>query len=79
MNQKETKQKYKSEDVLVSILGKSLATNKALKAGSIIKKEDLIAKGPPTGISSQNYYEVLGKKILKDKEADQILMPEEIE
>ena len=76
---KNIKQKYKSEDVLVSILGKSLATKKALKAGSIIEKKDLIAKGPPIGISSQNFYEVIGKKILKDKEADEILMPEEIE
>tara|TARA_B110000027_G_scaffold134249_1_gene165964 strand:+ start:24799 stop:25878 length:1080 start_codon:yes stop_codon:yes gene_type:complete len=76
---KNIKQKYKSEDVLVSILGKSLATKKALKAGSIIEKKDLIAKGPPIGISSQNFYEVIGKIILKDKEADEILMPEEIE
>ena len=37
----ETKRKYKSEDVLISILGKSLVTKKSLKAGSIIKKEDL--------------------------------------
>lgn len=76
---KNIKQKYQSEDVLVSILGKSLATKKVLKAGSILKEEDLIAKGPPTGISSQKYYEVIGKKLIKDKKADEILMPEEIE
>ena len=76
---KNIKQKYQSENVLVSILGKSLATKKVLKAGSILKEEDLIAKGPPTGISSQKYYEVIGKKLLKDKKADEILMPEEIE
>ena len=73
------KQKYESEDVLVSILGKSLATKRKMNAGDILKKEDLIAKGPPTGISSQKFYEVIGKKLLKDKKADQILMPDEIE
>ncbi|WP_440929841.1 N-acetylneuraminate synthase family protein [Candidatus Pelagibacter sp.] len=73
------KQKYESEDVLVSILGKSLATKKSMSAGDILKKEDLIAKGPSTGISSQKFYEVIGKKLLKDKKADQILMPDEIE
>ena len=72
------KQKYKSEEVLVSILGKSLATKKVLKAGSILKEEDLISKGPPTGISSSKFYEVVGRKLIKDKEADEILMPEEI-
>ena len=73
------KQKYESEDVLVSILGKSLATKRKMNAGDILKKEDLIAKGPPMGISSQKFYEVIGKKLLKDKKADQILMPDEIE
>ena len=73
-----TKKKYKSEEVLVSILGKSLATKHSLKAGSFIKKEDITTKGPATGISSKNYYEVIGKKLLKDKDADEILLPEEI-
>ena len=72
------KRKYKSEEMLESILGKSIATKNALKAGSIIKKEDLITKGPPTGISSNKFYEVLGKKLLKDKGADEILSPDEI-
>jgi N,N'-diacetyllegionaminate synthase len=72
------KKRYQSENVLVSILGKSLATNKVIKAGTILKEEDLTAKGPPTGISSSKYYEVLGRKLIKDKKADEILMPEEI-
>ena len=72
------KTKYKSEDVLISILGKSLVTKKSMKAGKIIEKEDLTAKGPATGISSKLYYKVLGKKLLKDKEEDEILFPEDI-
>ena len=74
----ETKRKYKSEDVLISILGKSLVTKKSLKAGSIIKKEDLTSKGPPTGISSKLYYKVIGKKLLKNKNTDEVLFPEDI-
>ena len=35
----ENKTKYKSEDVLISILGKSLVTKKSMKAGKIIEKE----------------------------------------
>ena len=72
------KKKYKSEEVLVSILGKSLGTKYPLKAGSILKKDDLITKGPPSGISSQNFYNVIGKKLLKDKNGDEILFPSDI-
>ena len=53
--------------ILVSILGKSLATKRKMNAGDILKKEDLIAKGPPTGTSSQKFYEVIGKSSLKIK------------
>ena len=74
-----SKTKYKSEDVLISILGKSLVTKKPLKAGAIIKKEDLTSKGPATGISSQLYYKVIGKKLLKSKNADEVLFPKDIE
>tara|TARA_B100001057_G_C22839221_1_gene946406 strand:- start:98 stop:1183 length:1086 start_codon:yes stop_codon:yes gene_type:complete len=73
------KTKYKSEDVLVSILGKSLVAKKSLKSGFIIKKEDLSVKGPATGISSEFFYKVIGKKIIKDKSEDEILFPEDIE
>jgi len=72
------KKKYKSEEVLVSILGKSLATKYPIKAGSILKKDDLITKGPPSGIRSKNFYNVIGKKLLKDKDGDEILFPDEI-
>ena len=73
------KTKYKSEDVLVSILGKSLVAKNSLKSGSIIKKEDLSVKGPATGISSEFFYKVIGKKIIKDKSEDEILFPGDIE
>ena len=73
-----TKTRYKSENVLVSILGKSLATKRAIKSGTKITKDDLITKGPATGISANKFYEVLGKKILKDKESDEIIFPNEI-
>jgi sialic acid synthase SpsE len=72
------KKNYKSEDVLVSILGKSLVANKALKTGHIITKDDLTTKGPPTGIRADQFFEVIGKKIITDKEEDEIIFPGDI-
>ena len=72
------KKNYKSEDVLVSILGKSLVTNKSLKNGHIITKDDLTSKGPPTGIGADKFFEVIGKKITKDKKKDEIIYPSDI-
>ena len=72
------KKNYKSEDVLVSILGKSLVANKALKNGHIITKDDLTTKGPPSGIRADKFFEVIGKKIITDKEEDEIIFPGDI-
>ncbi len=70
---------YKSEEVLVSILGKSLVMKKDIKKGSKITEDNLTTKGPPTGIRAEKFYEVLGKKILKDKKKDEILFQGDIE
>ena len=72
------KKKYNSENVLVSILGKSLVLKNSLKAGDEIKKENLTSKGPATGINAKLYYKVIGKKLIKDKKADELLLPEDI-
>jgi len=40
--------------------------NKNLSAGDIIKEEDLIALRPLEGISAENFYSVIDKKITKD-------------
>jgi|TARA_B100001094_G_C18173420_1_gene796489 N,N'-diacetyllegionaminate synthase len=74
----DVKKKYESESVLVSILGKSLATKQSLKAGTLLSKENITTKGPATGISAKNYYDVIGKKLKIDKAADEIILPEDI-
>jgi N-acetylneuraminate synthase len=51
------------------IFEKSLAINKDLRAGHIIRKEDLEAKKPKGyGISANQFADVLGKKIKSDKQ-----------
>ncbi len=52
---------------------RSLVLTRNMKAGEIIKKEDLMPKRPGTGISPQYMDIVVGRKILKDLEEDTIL------
>mgnify|MGYP001372744346 CR=1 FL=1 len=73
------KNNYKSEEILVSILGKSLVAKKNLKIGHIISEDDLTTKGPPTGIGADKFYEIIGKKIINDKEADDTIFPGDID
>ena len=72
------KKRYDSENVLVSILGKSLATKVPLKAGTVLSRENITTKGPATGISAKNYYDVIGKKLNKEKAADEIIFTEDL-
>lgn len=65
---------------LKNIFEKSLAVNKDLKKGHILKFEDLEAKKPKNiGISPSRYKEVLGKTLNLDKEAWSFLSGKELE
>ena len=52
---------------------RSLVLTRNMKAGEIIKKEDLMPKRPGTGISPIYTDIVIGRKVLKDLEEDTIL------
>ena len=61
------KKQFKSSKKLKNIFEKSLAINKNLKKGSIIRFEDLETKKPYNiGIPASNYKKVIGNKINRD-------------
>ena len=49
---------------------RSVVANKDLKAGDIIKLEDLDVKRPGTGIAADKIFELVGKELKKDVELD---------
>ncbi len=61
------------------LFNKSLVLRKSLKRGSIIKKEDLTAKKPGSGIPAQNIDKCIGKKVTNDMTLGHILSWEDIE
>ncbi len=67
------KQVYEAELAVKHKLGKSLVAATALEAGTVINKEMLLVKGPGTGISPMDTYEVIGKKLRVAKNEDDIL------
>ena len=63
----------KKED-LIKMFGRSIGINKNLRAGHIIKFEDLEVKKPAeAGIPVNKYQNILGMKLVKDKRAWEFL------
>lgn len=52
---------------------RSLVTRKALEAGAVISRDDLVAKRPGQGISPSDIDEVVGKTLTKPMEKDELL------
>ena len=66
-------------DELKRIFGKSLAVNKDLKKGDVLRFEDLESKKPgDQGISAAAYRSVLGKSVIQDLKQWDFLKPEHI-
>ena len=57
---------------------RSLVTTKALKAGTLLKKEHLTFKRPAFGISPKYIDDVIGKPLLIDLKEDELLQWEMI-
>ena len=53
-------------------------SNKNLKAGDIIKEEDISLKRPGTGFSPDEIKFIIGKKLKRDFEADHLLTKDDI-
>lgn len=56
-----------------SIARKSIVAARPIKAGQILAETDLAVKRPGTGISPMQWDEVIGKKALRDFEADELI------
>lgn len=62
-----------SEDVSRKNARRSIVAKRAIKAGSVIREEDLTYKRPGTGISPLHWDEVIGKKARNDIEEDRVM------
>lgn len=72
------KKHYKTEDALVSVLGKSVAAAVRIPAGAVLTREMLTAKGPSTGIPALKLSELIGKRARVDIAADTLILPSQI-
>jgi N,N'-diacetyllegionaminate synthase len=72
------KEPSESEMKNISVARKSLHTNKELKAGQTLSKDDLIALRPGNGISPMLINEVVGKVLNKDLPAHYLFKPEDL-
>ena len=61
-----------SENISRKNARRSLFLNKSLKKGDIIKKEDLIAKRPASGISPEHIDKIIGKKLNRNIDSDEL-------
>lgn len=67
------KKPSESEMKNIAIVRKSIHVLKSLKAGDIISEDDIFALRPGGGISPMKWNEVIGKSVVKDIEAYDIL------
>ena len=69
-----------SEIKNINVVRKSIHVNKQIKKGSVICETDLVMKRPfEGGISPMNILDVIGRKIVRDLEADHQIKKEDLE
>jgi N-acetylneuraminate synthase len=68
----------KAEEEKKKVFRRSIVLNKSLKAGNIVKEEDISLKRPGTGLSPDQIKFVIGKKLKRDFEADCLLTKDDI-
>lgn len=56
---------------------RSIFVNKNVKAGDLLKREDLYAKRPGTGISPDKYELIVGQTLIRDVESDEFIRYED--
>ena len=69
----------KAEEEKKKVFRRSIVLNKNLKAGNIIREEDIDLKRPGTGFPPDDIKFIIGKKLKRDLEADYILTENDIE
>ncbi len=60
-------------------LSKSIFTKNEIKKGSIINKKDLIIRSPGNGLQPNKINNLIGKRVLKDLSANELIFFEDIE
>lgn len=68
-----------SEKNTRQVARKSVVIIEDIKAGNMITEKDIAIKRPGTGISPKHYYEVIGKKVIRNLYKDDVLKEEDIE
>lgn len=63
-----------SEQKNIIIARKSIVANCDIKKGEVLTEENLYIKRPGDGISPMKWYEVLGKKAIKDFKKDELIV-----
>lgn len=61
------------------LFNKSLVARRALKAGQVLRREDISARKPGTGIPAASANQYLGKTLARDVSADTFLSPDDFE
>ena len=67
-----------AEEEKKKVFRRSIVLNKNLKAGTIIKEDDIDLKRPGTGLTPDQINFVIGKKLNKDVQADYLLTKDDI-
>lgn len=63
-----------SEKKNISVARKSIVAKKAIKAGDILTEDNITVKRPGSGISPMSWYDVIGKKAIKDFDEDELIV-----
>lgn len=71
--------KFSNEEINIKkVTRKSLVTNKPIKKGTKLRREDIVFKRPGTGISPVNLKQAIGKRFIKDKKANRVIFKNEL-
>ena len=62
-----------SEIIARKYARRSIVASKPIKSGSIIQRDDLEFKRPGTGLSPDNMEKIIGRKLIRDLEADELV------
>ena len=63
----------KSEKKNITIARRSIIADKDIKMGEVFSEDNIITKRPGTGISPMRWYEIIGKKAVRDFKKDEII------
>lgn len=67
------KKPAESEKKNIEIARKSIIASRAIKEGEILTEENLTVKRPGNGISPMEWFEVIGKRAIRDFEEDELI------